>query len=661
VSYDIWVRDGSDVWTPWLLGTTETSIIFIGQAGHTYAFYSVARDGAGNRELSPLEPDAVTTIISVNNPPNIPSLPSPPDGAINVSLNVMLTWQGGDPDEGNTVTYDIYFGTGNPPANRVSGNQTGTSYQPSVLAYNTSYYWKIVSKDNHGAETTGPVWTFTTLSTVNNTPVADNKTVTTSEDASVGITLSGSDTETAAPNLTFTVTNLPAHGTLSGTAPNLTYMPKFNYNGSDSFAYTVTDRGAPDNCGTPGPACLEAKTSGPATVSITVSPVNDPPEITSLSPETQTVQYSDRIATITISTTDIDSTELTATATGLPSGLALGAKTCTNYDAIVGVSCTWTIEGAVDAPAGTYNVSVAVSDSSGATVNNWITLTVEPEDADVEFSPDNPVAVKVANPGGNSGTFSLVAFVAETVPDLPQELAFPGEISFAHVSMTLQPVGVGSPQTGTCTAVHDGTGYGALLEVKCDFKDVPVNTYTVQVDIFGDYYTGSAEDVLVVYDPSLGFATGGGWFYWPGTANLDMDYLGDRTNFGFTMKYNKRQSNMQGSLLLIKHLPDGTIYRVKSNALYGLSLGASRNSAGPFGWASFSGKATYLEPDWLMPIGNYEFTVYGEDRNEPGNGCDRFWIEIKDQDRTIDGDMSMSRPAKDNAVELQGGNIVAPH
>jgi hypothetical protein len=46
---------------------------------------------------------------------------------------------------------------------------------------------------------------------------------------------------------------------------------------------------------------------------------------------------------------------------------------------------------------------------------------------------------------------------------------------------------------------------------------VPVNTYTVEVTVGGGYYTGGNEGVLVVYDPSPGFPTGGGWFYWPGT------------------------------------------------------------------------------------------------------------------------------------------------
>ena len=71
--------------------------------------------------------------------------------------------------------------------------------------------------------------------------------------------------------------------------------------------------------------------------------------------------------------------------------------------------------------------------------------------------------------------------------------------------------------------------------------------------------------MFTVYDPSLGFTTGGGWFHWPES--------GERTNFGYTMKYNKKGTNVMGSLLLIRHMPDGSIFRVKSNAIEGLALG----------------------------------------------------------------------------------------
>src|SRR5262249_45076271 len=84
----------------------------------------------------------------------------------------------------------------------------------------------------------------------------------------------------AAANLTFTVTTPPAHGSLSGTAPNLNYTPTAGYFGPDSFQFRVTDRGDPDNCGAPSPTCAAPLNSTPAAVSITVSPVNTAPTAT---------------------------------------------------------------------------------------------------------------------------------------------------------------------------------------------------------------------------------------------------------------------------------------------------------------------------------------------------------------------------------------------
>jgi hypothetical protein len=109
-------------------------------------------------------------------------------------------------------------------------------------------------------------------------------------------------------------------------------------------------------------------------------------------------------------------------------------------------------------------------------------------------------------------------------------------------------------------------------------------------------------------------------------------------------------------LLLIRHTAEGSIYRVKSNALEGLALG----DTGDFGWASFSGKTTYQEPGWLEPEGNYAFMVYVEDRGEPGQYADRFWIEVLDRDGNLTA-LAMSREATDNAILLDGGNIVVPH
>ena len=100
-------------------------------------------------------------VVAENNPPYIPSNPYPEDGATDVSIDADLSWVGGDPDTGDMVTYDVYFGTSSPPP-QVTAGQSGTIYDPGVMSYDQMYYWKIVSWDDHGASTAGPVWSFTT-------------------------------------------------------------------------------------------------------------------------------------------------------------------------------------------------------------------------------------------------------------------------------------------------------------------------------------------------------------------------------------------------------------------------------------------------------------------------------------------------------------------
>lgn len=68
-------------------------------------------------------------------------------------------------------------------------------------------------------------------------PVADNQALTIKKNDSVNITLTGKDTSEAPGQMTFEIKSQPAHGTLSGTPPNLTYTPNNNYVGVDSFKF----------------------------------------------------------------------------------------------------------------------------------------------------------------------------------------------------------------------------------------------------------------------------------------------------------------------------------------------------------------------------------------------------------------------------------------
>lgn len=89
--------------------------------------------------------------------PGQSSNPYPLNQATAVLTNPSLSWTNGS----NTDQTDLYFGTSNPPTQKVQSNVTSTSYQPSTLNYSTTYYWTVVNKNTVG-NTQGPVWSFTT-------------------------------------------------------------------------------------------------------------------------------------------------------------------------------------------------------------------------------------------------------------------------------------------------------------------------------------------------------------------------------------------------------------------------------------------------------------------------------------------------------------------
>ena len=120
------------------------------------------------------------------------------------------------------------------------------------------------------------------ITPVNDAPTASAQSVSVPANTATALTMGGTDEETAPANLSLTIVTPPAHGSLTGAGLTRAYTPDANYTGPDSFTFTVADRGDPNNCGVPGPACAAALTSAAATVSLMVA--NPAPSVTALSP-----------------------------------------------------------------------------------------------------------------------------------------------------------------------------------------------------------------------------------------------------------------------------------------------------------------------------------------------------------------------------------------
>ncbi|HCE54433.1 MAG TPA: hypothetical protein DER05_05255 [Lutibacter sp.] len=96
-----------------------------------------------------------------NHLPFSPVLVSPALNSVQTTTTINLQWTASDVDTGDILTYDVYFGTVNPPTALVSQNQSASSLNRNVSA-STKYYWKVVVKDGKGGQTIGQVWSFTT-------------------------------------------------------------------------------------------------------------------------------------------------------------------------------------------------------------------------------------------------------------------------------------------------------------------------------------------------------------------------------------------------------------------------------------------------------------------------------------------------------------------
>ncbi|RKX53936.1 MAG: hypothetical protein DRP30_03435 [Thermotoga sp.] len=133
----------------------------------TYYWKVVARDGKGGETEGPIW--SFRTERKPNRAPNKPKSPDPYDGKTNVSIYTTLEWECEDPD-GDELEYDIYIGKSVWDMKLVKRGHTTTRYDPGVLEYDTTYYWKIVAKDGRGGKTEGPIWSFRTEKKSNRAP-----------------------------------------------------------------------------------------------------------------------------------------------------------------------------------------------------------------------------------------------------------------------------------------------------------------------------------------------------------------------------------------------------------------------------------------------------------------------------------------------------------
>lgn len=249
----------------------------------------------------------------------------------------------------------------------LSGTAPNLIYQPLANVDGTdSFEFRV----DDGTNFSGRARVSIVITPVNSAPTAVAQTVSVAEDASVSIRLVGQDADGDA--LTYVLGRLPSNGTLSGTPPNVIYTPSTNYAGADSFEFTVRDG---------------ATTSAAGLVSLTVTPVSDPPVALAGSasgPE-------DSLIAISLSGNDPDRDALTYQVTVLPlKGVLSGTPPTLTYrpstNSIGSDSFQFTVSD------GTRTSAAAVTTITVTPVNDAPTATAQ----SVSLVADAPMSIRLA-------------------------------------------------------------------------------------------------------------------------------------------------------------------------------------------------------------------------------------------------------------------------
>jgi subtilisin-like proprotein convertase family protein len=215
--------------------------------------------------------------------------------------------------------------------------------------------------DRNGVDTSA-VQSFTiTITPVDNLPpVADHQQISSPEDATSRIDLTGTDPE--GKDLTFEIVSDPSHGTLSRNFPEVVYQPALNYYGPDSFTFKVKD---------------DRFESEVATVTINVTAENDPPVPTA--DEAATDEDTAVEIDVLENDTDVDgdtlSVILTATESGKGANLSVTADGKIRYNPGVSEQVQQLIGAVAGNPASTETDTFNYTVRDGS-VDRTATVTV---------------------------------------------------------------------------------------------------------------------------------------------------------------------------------------------------------------------------------------------------------------------------------------------
>ena len=281
----------------------------------------------------------------------------------------------------------------------------------------------------------------------------------------------------------------------------------------------------------------------------------------------------------------------------------------------------------------TFNDDTALSPTVNCTDNGTFTLTL-----------------KVTDDDGGVDTDDAKLTLSNAAPSVT--ITSPADYSI--ISLLNGPISVsatytdaGANDTHECEVFLDGAidvlnDYSPVPASPCNRTILPVEAglYDLTVRIRDDDGSvGSATINIIVYDPSAGFVTGGGWINSPAGAYIANPLLTGKANFGFVSKYKRGATVPEGNTEFQFHA--GSLNFHSSSYEFLIVNQAGSN-------AQFKGKGK------INGAGNYTFMLWATDG---GNSNDKFRIKITDDN---DGDAVVYDNGILTAAEqlIAGGSIV---
>jgi PKD repeat protein len=378
-SYD---EDGTIVSYKWGFGdgafSTEVAPDHSFAAPGAYIVTLTVTDNAGETSIASTD---VTVTGTVNQPPTAVGAAFSTD--MNKSLNGILS--GSDPD-GDSLSFSI-VANGTKGVATVTNSGTGAfTYVPdSDVTGSDSFTFQA----SDGEENSNTATISIDILQTNRAPVANDLSVSVSEDSSVNGFLTASDAD--GDSLTYAIVSngsLGAAVLTNSTTGAFTYTPKANVSGSDSFTYKVSDGTAEDT----------------AVVSVAITPVNDPP--TAVGAAFSTDMNKSLNGILSGSDPDGDSLSFSIVANGTK-GVATvtnsgtGAFTYVPDSNVTGSdSFTFQVSDGVD-NSNTATVSIDILQANRAPVANDLSVSVS-EDSSVNGS------LTASDADGDSLTYALV-------------------------------------------------------------------------------------------------------------------------------------------------------------------------------------------------------------------------------------------------------------